>query len=193
MDKDYDLNNAYDLIDEISKKAENDRTQKLLSKRLRSLIYYFENAVAQVRLEEENISGHVNFKNYSAKTHNKYRDLQSKIISTGISAYGHMQACIQISKILNTNGPKDLDELFNKNSALLKDITNKRNKIEAHPEYNNHMVVSHHFWSTDGQIGFSVLNHDSPDNSEQIINSPREDLEKLRLFLTLLFFELARP
>ncbi len=107
-----------------------------------------------------------------------------------------MQVCIQISEKLKANGSKDLEELFNKSSALFKDISHKRNRIGSHPDDEHgkdHMVVSHHFWSTDGQIGFSVINLDSPDSSEKIIISPRENLEKLRQFLILLFSELARP
>jgi hypothetical protein len=179
---DYELNPILDLIEKVRSAPEADPVRTARLRRLNALFVYFQYAVASVRLQEESIVRMAGGQHRNFATHAEYGDCLSKIYSSAIAAYSHLRTCLNFTRALID----DIDiqhqstafqEFRDQQTVWARELISKRDTIAAHPEQPNNLVWKPNMWSDDGRIRFAA-------KSRQVMLSPREDLEHLRVYLS---------
>ncbi|MEW5805589.1 MAG: hypothetical protein AB1721_02610 [Patescibacteria group bacterium] len=194
---DYKLENLVNLIDKLRPLIDEGGGWTVTYLRLQALFVYFQYAVASVRLQEENIQKMADGQHKNFSTHAEYADCLLKLYSSAVTAYSNLRTCLRFSKtIIDSISELDQDGEFKnfriKYEQWVKGVTNKRDRITAHPEEKDRIVWKPNMWSDNGQVRFRAINPQIPSASQEIILEPRKDLEKLREYLSRLSIHLAR-
>jgi len=188
--EDYKLPSIPDLIEKLRPTAHTDALASLRSLRLNALFVYFQYSVAAVRLQEASIKAMEGGQDKNFSTHDEYEDCLLKLYSSAINAYSNLRTCLHFTRGLVEDIPKDatgltkLEAYRESHAAWARDLIDRRDRIAAHPSQRDALVWKPNMWCDDGRVGFAVRNVDDPSQGRKIILHPRNDLERLRSYLS---------
>jgi len=190
---DFELPQVKKLIDSIRSKNEN--TFWILQYlRLQSAYIYFQYAVTQVRIQEENLKLMENGEHKNFPSHDAYAESDLRIYSSALAAYAYMRTCLHFTYELAEAVPNDEEfgQFREEYKLWAKELIGRRDRLQAHP-YNEYALV----WKrtmrcSDGRIEFPIRNLNNLAKSEKWIINPRRNLDELRMYIENLSTHLER-
>ncbi|MCK9187454.1 MAG: hypothetical protein M0P05_02905 [Candidatus Colwellbacteria bacterium] len=190
---DFELLKIKNLIDIIRPRSKNTfwMVQYL---RLQSIYVYFQYAVAQVRIQEENLILMENGEHKNFDSHEAYAKSDLRIYSSALAAYAHMRTCLHLAYELAE--AKSNDTEFKNFRETHKDwaegLIEARNRLQAHPYHEHALVWKRTMRSSDGRIEFPIRDLKDLSKSKKIAIHPRRTLDELRIYLETLSDHLKR-
>lgn len=162
--------------------------------RLQSMYAYFQYAVVQVNIQEENLKLMENGEHNNFPTHEAYAESDLRIYSSALAAYAHMRTCLHFSYELaeSVENDKHLSKFRYLKSAWAENLIAARNILQAHPYQEKEFAWKRSMRCSDGRIEFPIRNMKDLSKSSSLIIQPRKDVELLRQYLEKLA-ELITP
>ncbi|MDO8566128.1 MAG: hypothetical protein Q7S04_03025 [Candidatus Moranbacteria bacterium] len=190
---DFELSEVKELIELVRLKVD-DGFWMVQYLRLQSVYIYFQYAVVQTRIQEENLKLMENGEHKNFPAHEAYAESDLRIYSSALSTYAYMRTCLHITYELAEAIPNDeeLKKYREENKAWGKDLIDKRDKLQAHPYNECALVWKRTMRSSDGRIEFPIRNLVDLSKSEKIMIWPRKNLEEVRIYLQTISIHLKR-
>ncbi len=191
---DFELSKVVALIDLVRSWTKDDPSWMTPYLHLQSLFVYFQYAVSQVRIQEENLSFMEDGEHKHFPSHDLYVESELRIYSSALGAYAHMRTCLHFARQLSESRPNDqlLSDFRGKNESWACDLIGMRDVLQAHPNNEYALVWKSTMRSSDGRVEFPIRNLEIPKDSKKVIIHPRKDVDRLRSYLDELADHLKR-